>query len=83
MLYDGPGVASMQMLYSKFFSIHFYSYLTLLFVWVWNKPVSSDEISYSWKFPEQSPSLEHVKGLPMWIMYGEQRQERQASEEKN
>lgn len=58
-----------------FFSINFYSYCTLVFVWVWNKPVSSDEISYSWKFPEQSPSLEHVKGLPMWIMYGELQRE--------
>ncbi len=58
-----------------FLSIHFYSYSTLRFVWVWIKPVSNDEISYSWKFPEQSPSLKHIKGLPVWIMYGEQERE--------
>lgn len=28
------------------------------------------------KFPQQSPSLEHVKGLPVWIMYVEQESER-------
>lgn len=35
-------------------------------------------------FSEQSPSLEHVKGLPMWIMYAEQEREGgEAGEWKN
>jgi len=55
----------MQILYIIFFGIHFYSYGKLLFIWVWNRSVSGDDISYSWTFQEQSPSLEHVKGLPV------------------
>lgn len=26
-------------------------------------------ISYSWKFPERSPPLQNIMGLPVWIMY--------------
>lgn len=70
---DNARVCKCNTVYFFFFFLrtYFYSCHSLLLLRVWNKAVGRDDISYSWKFLVQSPSLKHAMGLPMWIMYGE------------